>query len=133
MCSSYMVRLPWYIHCLLLYKYFKYTVAFLFISEIHGRKPAVKILPANHQGNPFRTVPKDPKEVRAEAAMKRATPQGPTTSSATVPMAAGTGGMPSAPIAGAAAGGAGRGGTPSRGRGGYQGAYGRGGYMGATA
>lgn len=91
----------------------------------------MKLLPPTHQGNPFRTVPKDPKEARLEAAMRR-TPQAAVASPA----------LPGAPSVGTAAAGgssatlaptatgAGRGTSSGRGRGGYQQAgYGRGGYM----
>ncbi|RKO91499.1 hypothetical protein BDK51DRAFT_45611 [Blyttiomyces helicus] len=46
--------------------------------EIHGRKPSVKFVQAGQQHNPFRTLPKDPKELRMEAAMKRTVPAGAT-------------------------------------------------------
>ncbi|KAI8820101.1 uncharacterized protein EV422DRAFT_620504 [Fimicolochytrium jonesii] len=38
--------------------------------EIHGRKPIVKYVPPSQQSNPFRTLPKDPKETRAEQAKR---------------------------------------------------------------
>ncbi|KXS12854.1 hypothetical protein M427DRAFT_34474 [Gonapodya prolifera JEL478] len=40
---------------------------FLDRNEIHGRVPEVKYVPGTQQGNPFRIIPKDPKEMRAEA------------------------------------------------------------------
>ncbi|KAI8920897.1 hypothetical protein DFJ77DRAFT_447763 [Powellomyces hirtus] len=104
--------------------------------EIHGRKPTVKILPPNHQGNPFRTVPKDPKEIRADAA-KRPPSQhigGPPTVPAMPAMPVPPmGGMPPIPMPAGVALAAGRGATTVRGRGGFQPGFGRGGYMGGAA
>ncbi|KNC97869.1 uncharacterized protein SPPG_06862 [Spizellomyces punctatus DAOM BR117] len=102
--------------------------------EIHGRKPVVKWVPATQHGNPFRTVPKDPKEVRAEQAMKRTIPQtagaAPTVAGVlpAAQAAVNSGGYPPAAGAGIAGRGAA---TAGRGRGSYPpGNYGRGAYMG---
>ncbi|KAJ3279698.1 hypothetical protein HK104_001229 [Borealophlyctis nickersoniae] len=119
--------------------YVFFSVVIYLYSEIHSRKPVVKLV-TGATSNPFRTVPKDPKEARLEAA--KAARGGPITSAGPSPIAQANSPstVPNPPVAAgrgtpSARGGAAVAGAGTGARGGYTGAagFGRGApYMGAA-